>query len=158
MPNSWTASFLLSGLVTVGLAAPAQAIPLFAHQYGVTCQKCHSQVPRLNEFGQHFAANGYRILGVAPGPATPVSIRFNFVASSERQGDGPDGTGLPKAIVDEVELLTAGTVGSRANYFVEQYVVDGGQHGLLRDAWVNERLTPWSRLPVNLQVGQFTLP
>jgi len=158
MPNSWIISLFLGGLLCLSPAAPARAIPLFAHQYGVTCQKCHSQVPRLNEFGQHFAVNGYRILGVNRGPAAPVSIRFNLAASSERQGDGPDGAGLPKAIVDEVELLTAGTIGSRANFFVEQYVVDGGQHGSLRDAWVSERLTPWTRLPVNLQLGQFTLP
>lgn len=158
MPNLLVRSLVLGAVLALSQALPAKAIPVFAHQYGVTCRKCHSQVPRLNAFGAHFAANGYRIIGVAPGPAEPLSIRFNFVASSERQGDGPDGTGLPKAIVDEVELLTAGTIGSRANFFVEQYVVDGGQHGLLRDAWVTERLTPWSHLPVNLQVGSFTLP
>jgi len=157
MPNFIRAG-LLAALVPLGAVLPARAIPLFAHQYGVTCQKCHSQVPRLNQFGAHFAANGYRILGVTPGAAVPVSVRFNLVASSERQGDGPDGTGLPKAIVDEIELLTAGTIGRRANYFVEQYVVDGGRRGLIRDAWVNERLTPWSGVPANLQIGSFTLP
>jgi hypothetical protein len=157
MPN-FSRYLALAAVAALALAAPADAIPIFAHEYGVTCQKCHSQVPRLNEFGAHFAANGYRIAGVTPGPAAPVAVRFNLVASSERQGDGPDGNGLPKAIVDEIELFTAGTIGSRANYFVEQYVVDGGQHGLIRDAWVNERLTPWSGVPANLQIGSFTLP
>jgi len=157
MPNLLRC-LVLAASAALALAAPARAIPIFAHQYGVTCQKCHSQVPRLNEFGLHFAANGDRIAGIAPGPAAPIAIRFNLVASSERQGDGPDGAGLPKAIIDEIELFTAGTIGSRANYFVEQYVVDGGQRGLLRDAWVDERLTPWSQTPVSLQAGSFTLP
>lgn len=134
-------------------------IALFAHQYDVSCQKCHTVIPHLNAFGAHFMAAGDRIPGVRPGPALPLAIKFNLVASSERQGDGPDGEGLPKAIVDEVEAFTAGAIGKRGSFFIEQYVVDGGQHGLLRDAWLNERVNPWSaKIPVYLQAGQFTLP
>ncbi|HUZ50806.1 MAG TPA: hypothetical protein VMW12_13845, partial [Candidatus Dormibacteraeota bacterium] len=134
-------------------------IALFAHQYGVTCEKCHTVVPHLNDFGAHFLASGDRIPGVAPGPATPIAVKVNLVASSMRQGSGEGGQGLPKAIVDEIEVFTAGAIGTRASYFVEQYAVDGGMHGLLRDAWVNDRLDPWSaRIPVYVQAGSFTLP
>jgi hypothetical protein len=137
----------------------ASAIPLFAHQLGVTCQKCHTVIPHLNDFGAHFMADGERVPGVKAGPAFPISVKTNLVDSSEFQGEGPDGKGLPKAIVDEIEVFTAGTIGSRANYFVEQYLVDGGEPGLLRDLWVNDRLNPWSdKTPVYAQVGQFTLP
>ena len=151
------------GLVVVACLltrpAAAQAIPLFAQQYGVTCEKCHSVIPHLNAFGAAFLAFGERLPGVSSGPAFPLAVKANIVASSEHQGAGPDGAGLPKAIVDEIEAFTTGTIGTRANYFVEQYVVDGGEHGLLRDAWINERLNPWSsRIPVSLQVGSFTLP
>ncbi|MGC8485131.1 MAG: hypothetical protein ACP5O6_05790 [Candidatus Baltobacteraceae bacterium] len=84
---------------------------------------------------------------------------MNLVASSANQGPGSNGAGLPKAIVDEIELFTTGAIGSRAAYYVEQYVVDGGEHGLMRDAWVNDRLNPWqARIPVYLQAGSFTLP
>jgi hypothetical protein len=83
----------------------------------------------------------------------------NLVDSSEYQGSGPNGQGLPKAIVDEIEAFSSATIGSRANFFVEQYLVDGGEPGLLRDAWINERLNPWeARIPVYVQGGQFTLP
>jgi hypothetical protein len=152
---------LLGGLVFALLASPAtaRAIPLFAGEYGVTCQKCHSVIPQLNKFGQSFLANGFRIKGVEPGPAFPISGKLNLVGSSAYQGSGPNGQGLPKAIVDEVELFTAGLIGSRANYFVEQYVIDGGENGSLRDAWMTVRLNPWSaRIPVSIQAGQFTLP
>ena len=146
--------------LTVSLRpACAPAIPLFAHQYGVTCEKCHSVIPHLNEFGAAFLAYGERFPGVSSGPAFPASVKVNFVDSSENQGDGPDGQGLPKAIVDEVEAFTSATIGSRANFFVEQYVVDGGEPGLLRDAWVSDRINPWdAKIPVYLQGGQFTLP
>lgn len=154
----WSALWLLllTALIRPGAA---RAIPLFAHQYGVTCEKCHSVIPHLNEFGAAFLAYGERFPGVSSGPAVPLSVKVNLVDSSEYQGDGPNGQGLPKAIVDEVEAFTSATIGSRANFFVEQYVVDGGEPGLLRDAWVSERVNPWNaRIPVYLQGGQFTLP
>jgi hypothetical protein len=154
--------WILSGLVVVlGGAAggPAEAIALFAHEYGVTCQKCHTVIPQLNSFGAAFMANGYRIRGVSPGPAIPLSMRINLVDSSAYQGNGSGGAGLPKAIVDEVELFTAGLIGSRGSYLLEQYVVDGGEPGSLRDAWVDYRLNPWdAKIPVSLQTGSFTLP
>jgi hypothetical protein len=138
---------------------PAQAIPLFARQYGVTCEKCHSVIPHLNVFGAAFLANGERLPGVQAGPAFPISAKTNLLDSSENQGNGPNGAGLPKAIVDEIELFTTNTIGSRANYFVEQYVVDGGEHGQLRDAWISDRVNPWeARIPIYLQGGSFTLP
>src|SRR5580704_9145513 len=90
---------------------PVSAVPIFAHQYGVSCVKCHSVIPHLNEFGAAFMASGYRIPGVKPGPAFPISAKANLVASSENQGDGPNGAGLPKQIVDEIEIFTAGGIG-----------------------------------------------
>jgi hypothetical protein len=38
----------------LGAVAPAQAIPRFAHRYGLTCQACHTEVPHLNAFGAKF--------------------------------------------------------------------------------------------------------
>lgn len=154
-------AILSLGLLAAFLAGPepAPAIPLFAHQYGVTCAKCHSVIPHLNAFGAAFLANGERFPGVSSGPAFPLSVKTNLVDSSMNQGSGPDGRGLPKAVVDEIEAFTTATIGTRANFFVEQYVVDGGEPGLLRDAWVSDRVNPWSaRIPVYLQGGQFTLP
>jgi hypothetical protein len=104
-------------------------------------------------------ASGYRIPGVQPGPAFPLATKVNLVDSSANQGTGPNGAGLPKAIVDEVELFTAGAIGTRASYFVEQYAVDGGMPGLTRDAWVMDRVNPWqARIPLYVQAGSFTLP
>ena len=126
------AGFWLLFLLLLLAQRPARspAIPLFAHQYGVTCEKCHSVIPHLNEFGAAFLANGERFPGISSGPAVPFSVKANVVNSSEYQGEGPNGAGLPKTIVDEIEAFSSATIGSRANYFVEQYVVDGGEPGL----------------------------
>ena len=143
----------------VSLIVSTFAIALFARQYGVTCQKCHTVIPHLTAFGAHFLASGDRMPGVSSGPELPLAAKVNLVGSSERQGAGADGAGLPKAIVDEVELFTSGTIGARGSFFVEQYVLDGGEPGALREAWISDRIDPWdARIPVYLQAGKFTLP
>ena len=43
------------------IPVPAEAIPAFARRYRVSCSLCHNPVPALNDFGEQFAANGYRL-------------------------------------------------------------------------------------------------
>ncbi len=38
----------------------AEAIPLFARNYKLSCTTCHIGFPKLNSFGEAFAGNGYR--------------------------------------------------------------------------------------------------
>jgi hypothetical protein len=144
------------------LAAPerADAIPVFAHRFGLTCQACHTEVPHLTPFGETFLANGYRLPGIAPKPAFPVALRVEIDYASAGAADPDDVKGpLPKTIVNEVEFLMGGAVGTRGSYWVEPYAVDGGFPGIVRDAWVADRLTPdGARLPLLLRAGQFTLP
>lgn len=41
---------------------PADAMPAFAREYGVSCNVCHAAYPRLNEFGERFAGDmNYRL-------------------------------------------------------------------------------------------------
>jgi len=139
---------------------PAQAIPVFAHRFGLTCQACHTVVPHLTPFGETFLANGYRLPGIKPKPAFPVAMRVEVDYASAGAADPDDVKGpLPKTIVNEVEFLMGGALGSRASYWVEPYAVDGGFPGIVRDAWFAERLTPdGARLPLLVRTGQFTLP
>ena len=140
--------------ICIALAAPAEAIPVFAHRYGLTCRTCHTVVPRLTPFGERFLASGYRIPGGRAKGVFPVAGRIEFGYASS----GESGT-LPKTIVDEVELLTGGAIGDRVSYWAEAYVVDGGMPGRTRDVWAAYRATPAdARIPVTLRLGQFTLP
>ena len=142
------AALLLLGLCWLP-ARPAAAIPVFAHRFGVTCQTCHTTVPQLTEFGQAFLERGYRWPGdQRPGKAAPVAVKVNLVYST-----AADPGGLPKAIVDEIEILSGGALGKHASYFVEQYAVDGGRAGSTRDAWVS-----YDAGRLNVRAGQFTLP
>ena len=124
----------------------AQALPVFAHRYGLTCQQCHTTVPHLTPFGEYFRNHGFALPGARG--VFPVAVKVNLAYSS-----GADPTGLPKAVVDEIELLSGGTLGRATNYFVEQYIVDGGRPGLTRDAWVQ-----FQSGATRAKVGQFELP
>ena len=130
---------------------------MFAHRYGFTCQACHTAVPHLTSFGEAFLANGYRLPGVKPKPAFPLAMRAQLAYAS---GGNPSSSGpLPKVIVDEVEFLIGGSVGTRGSYWTELYAVDGGVPGRARDLWAGWRATPdGARTPVTLRAGQFTLP
>src|SRR5690242_11515085 len=119
----------------LGSVKSAEAMPQFAHDYGFTCQKCHGVIPQLNTFGQAFLQGGYRLPTLAPDRVLPLSIRFNFLYT----GDS-DQSGLPKQVLDELELLSAGAISDRTSYFLEQYVLDGGRPGSTRDAWMSFRL------------------
>jgi hypothetical protein len=142
-------------------ARPAQAIPLFAHRFGLTCQACHTVIPHLNPFGTKFLAAGYRIKGLKPKPVFPVAVRVESTYASGGAADPDESASgpLPKVIVDEVEFLTGGAVGSRGSYWAEIYAVDGGEPGRPRDVWGAWRMTPDdARIPVTLRAGEFTLP
>ncbi len=128
------------------MAGQANALPVFAHRFGLSCQACHTTVPHLNSFGQAFQAAGYRLPKLGHG-AVPLAVKVNLAYSSDAQA------GLPKAIVDEVELLTGGSIGSKFSYFLEQYAVDGGEPGLPRDAWLQ-----YNSGSNHIRAGQFTLP
>ena len=62
--NGRTLFVLAGGLLLA--ASPGYALPVFARQYGETCQKCHSIAPRLNAFGLAFQANHYNWPGKRP--------------------------------------------------------------------------------------------
>ena len=70
-----------------------------------TCAKCHSVIPasqpvRCGVLGLRRAVSGRLVR-----TDSSAVVKFNLVDSSENQGDGPNGQGLPKFIVDEIEAV-----------------------------------------------------
>ena len=56
-------ALLLFGLLLVlvtATAQPAHAIPAFARQYNTSCATCHSDFPKLNDFGKAFKDAGFK--------------------------------------------------------------------------------------------------
>ncbi|GAC1310996.1 MAG: hypothetical protein NVS2B3_11530 [Vulcanimicrobiaceae bacterium] len=133
----------------------AEAIPVFAHRYGLTCQTCHTEIPHLTPFGERFLARGYRLDGAGTHGTVPVAVKVKLAYATDA-----DASGIPKAVADEIELLTGGSIGSRGSYFAETYLVDGGRPGSVRDAWAAYHVGSYARPASSaiLSAGQFTLP
>ncbi len=140
--------------IACGAGRPAWALPVFAHRYDLSCGTCHTVVPHLTPFGQSFLRAGFRL--PAARAAFPLAVKVNLAYSSDA-----DPSGLPKAMVDEVELLAAAPLGRNASYRVEQYAVDGGTTGKTRDAWLSFTSRPDFGDPspaLRITAGSFTLP
>ena len=52
--------FLLLLVMLFGIATQVQATPVFASQYNMNCNACHSMMPTLNKTGLKFLRNGFR--------------------------------------------------------------------------------------------------
>src|SRR3989442_5058988 len=117
--------FFTLGLLVAG--SPGYALPLFARQYGVDCNQCHSIAPRLNRFGLAFQANHYNWPGGKPParksggksvlPALPVSGLATFSGEENQTG------GKSTANFRTLELFVANGFGvgrqRRGGYFVD---------------------------------------
>lgn len=65
--------------IAVALPSRATAVPIFAERYGFKCTQCHTAIPELNAFGEHFRRAGYRIPNVPRQHEFPLALRLQEV-------------------------------------------------------------------------------
>jgi len=157
---------LALGLCEVAvLASPADAIPPFARRYRVSCQLCHSPVPRLNEFGEQFAANGFMF---APGEeprdtiatgdplldlaATfPIGLRID--AYTQALTEVQDETRVDFQIPYGIKLFSSGLITKNISYYLYFFLSERGEVAGLEDAYV--QFSDLGGSGVSLIAGQF---
>ena len=62
----------------VVVGARAEAMPVFAQRYQLTCKACHTVLPELNDFGNDFRNRGYRLPPNVPRHGTTIAaLRYN---------------------------------------------------------------------------------
>ena len=97
---------------------PAQAMPIFAQRYNLTCTACHSVLPELNAFGNEFRNRGYRIDGAPKHGTTIVALREQ-IGYSEPPPQGsttrtvPAGAILGAVEVGRIEAFVHESLGSQ---------------------------------------------
>ena len=91
-----TPLFVVAAVVCLFLATPSKAVPEFARKYNVTCNMCHTFIPRLNETGYMFKRLGYRM---------PPDISKGKEAVTIKQIDDPKWE-----LGDTVALVVQGSV------------------------------------------------
>lgn len=163
----FTLSAWLILVVAVGLflPRPASAIPVFARKYGFDCTMCHSNMPRLNDFGQRYRMNGYQLPGmeslektVLDSPA-PIALRTSAGYTGTMFNDAAEEANESDFRLNGLDLLSAGQLGRNIGYFMV-YVPQiaeargvAGQDGTLEMASVvfSNVASTW----LNVRVGRF---
>ena len=157
-----TATLLLTSV------APAAAIPAFARRYRVTCSLCHAPAPRLTEFGEAFAGNGFQMTpGEAPtdtidtgdsllvlAERLPLAVRLDlfaqlFTGSADRDARSDFQTPFG------IKLLSGMPIANNISYYLYFFMSERGEVAGLEDAYI--QFTDVFGTGIALMVGQFQL-
>src|SRR5690606_6600002 len=121
-------------------AAHATDIPAFARKYRVSCAMCHSPAPRLNAFGEQFAANGFEFAPGEPARDTvqtgdpllrrpsssPIAVRID--AFTQVLSPAPrDQAAVDLQLPYNTKLLSGGPIGDKISYYMYFFLSERGE-------------------------------
>jgi hypothetical protein len=146
--------------------ADASAIPAFARKYGVSCNLCHSTVPRLNAYGEQFAGNGFELVvgeeardTIATGdPLLRLMRRLDFALRMDLFATAlapirRDAANIDLQMPYGIKLLSGGVLADRISYYMYFYMSERGEVAGLEDAYI--QFTDIGGSGVSAIVGQF---
>jgi hypothetical protein len=157
----------LLAAAAVGLSpSNADAIPAFARKYNASCSLCHSTIPRLNAFGEDFAANGFEmVVGEPPrdtlftgDPLLRLLRRIDFAMRMDLYASvsAPvrrDAADLDLQTPYNIKLLSGGVLADRISYYMYFFLSERGEVSGLEDAYV--QFTDIASTGISAIVGQF---
>jgi hypothetical protein len=156
----------LALVLTLVDAIPARAIPAFARRYGVTCSLCHSPAPRLNAFGERFAANGFEFVPGEPPRDTidtgddllrllrrvDFAFRFDaYVTASTPLKQESTRWDLQTPYL--LKMLSGGPIADKISYYLYFFFSERGEVAGLEDAYI--QFTDIGGSGVSAIAGQF---
>lgn len=178
MPNPTRIQPLLAlavlGTIVAGLLPQAAgAIPVFARQYGISCNTCHSAFPRLNEFGEQFVASNYRLPNWKDGTVktgddmlalperVPFAIRAQAYAQQRDAKVIDVNTGAETEANTDfqapylIKLLSSAPLSDHISYYFYGIFAEKGDNGttIIEDAWFSHDDVFGSG--VGMMLGQF---
>jgi hypothetical protein len=162
-PRWATALLVVPALLISPPAHAAEEIPAFARTYGVTCKLCHTAAPKLTDFGENFAGNGFRM---APGESPrdtvatgdrllqlanrlPLAVRLDAYLQGYANGEVDSDLQTPY----NVKILSGGPISGNISYYFYFFLFERGEVGGVEDAFVV--VNDLFGLPLDVAVGQF---
>lgn len=153
----------LAAVVATLLPTDAQAIPAFARRYKLSCTTCHAPFPRLKDFGNEFAANGFTIPEeekerdyVSAGDDLlhlnrdfPLAVRFDAWAYFEEDAAVNNDLQTPLGL----KLLSGGALARNVGYYFYFFMSEAGEIAGIEDAYVH--FNDVGGVPFDVMVGQF---
>ena len=147
----------LTVIMILFISTNTHGIPYFARKYDFQCGTCHVIPPKLNQFGENFRANGYRLPDIYPTKRT-----WPFALWITERGELEYSKDFEKTFPNRVEVISGGPIGEKFSYFVEWRMVsletesDGDlrdRSGRFEDIFVNYGFLQ----SFNIKMGQFRL-
>jgi hypothetical protein len=155
----------LAGGIMLALAfcQEASAIPAFARKYSMSCATCHAPMPRLKEYGDEFAGNGF-VLKDKEAPRyfvetgdknlslirdLPFAIRLEGFVKHDSRADHA----LDLTAPYNLKLLSGGTLTDNIAYYFYFFLSERGEVAGLEDAFIMFNNLFGEEL--DLYVGQF---
>lgn len=119
-PIVHVACLAVAYVVLMPAPGSAEDIPYFARKYGLECRHCHVSPPKLNEFGEAFVRNNYRLpqLEEREGRTVPLAVWVSSRADLPARAEGMDRR--VRAYINRLEVISGGqAVVPWLSYFVE---------------------------------------
>ncbi len=157
------AGLIIAVILMAFIVQDASAIPAFARRYKLSCNTCHSPIPRLKPYGDEFAGNGFILKEeekerdyITAGDDMlwlnkdfPVGVRFDAYAQYDQDQDVDKDLQSPWGI----KLLSGGTVYKNIGYYFYFYMSERGEVAGIEDAYLHFDNVGGSQL--DILVGQF---
>lgn len=161
-------SIVILGLLSLLFLATAMveegdAIPAFARKYRMSCTTCHAPLPRLKEYGDEFAGNGFVLKDKdAPGYFVDtgdrnLSLIRDWPIAARLEGwirhESSTGNETDLSVPMNLKLLSGGSLGKNIAYYFYFYLSERGEVAGVEDAYImfNDLLGQ----DLDVYVGQF---
>ncbi len=158
-------SILIGGLMIADYQQ-GLAIPAFARKYKLSCTTCHTPFPKLKDFGEEFAGDGFVMQGQEPTRSTidtgdellllmrelPVALRLD--AYAQLKPDNENGTiqnDLQTPYI--LKILSGGRVTKNVSYYFYFFFSERGEVAGIEDAYLH--FNNLLNQPLDVMVGQF---
>lgn len=122
--------------IILGGMLPGQAIPVFARKYGFDCNMCHSNFPRLNDFGVRYRQNGYQLPGKESEERTvlesppPVAFRTSVGYNDEKFTNEPGASNVKQFQLNGLDVLSGGLFKENIGYLMVAVPEINGSRGV----------------------------
>lgn len=141
----------------------SSAIPAFARKYKISCSTCHTVFPKLKEYGDEFAGNGFIIKEqqnerdfVTAGDEMlwlnkdfPIAARVEAFAVHDQGQKVENDLASPWGI----KLLSGGNIYKNIGYYFYFYMSEHGEVAGIEDAYIH--FDNVFDTPLDIMVGQF---
>ncbi len=165
MKNNFLITFVIF-FVMILFYSESHAIPAFARKYSMSCQTCHSPFPKLKDYGDEFAKNGF-VLSDKDAPRyfqetgdnelslirdVPLAFRLEGYATyKHKSNEDKIEFGSPRIL----KVLSGGSLTKDLAYYFYFYLDEKGEIAGLEDAYL--MFNNLFNTGVDFYIGQFQI-